>query len=188
MEKPKEEIAYHGKLFAIVKKPLEINGEIKTLEVARRAPGIRLIIETDDGKIAMNKEYRHELAGYDLRLPGGKVFDSLDEYLAALEAGGDFAEHIAAAARKEGKEEVGIDSGDFRWVAKSIAGLTIEWDLHYFVVTHPKIGEQQLEHDENIEVVYLTKEEAEKACFDGSMREDRAAMQLLKYLHGVYSV
>jgi len=55
-----------------------------TLEFARRSPGTRLIIEKGD-KIILSREFRHELGSYDYRLPGGKVYDSLDEYNKALQ-------------------------------------------------------------------------------------------------------
>jgi len=48
-------------------------------ETARRAPGVRLII-VRDGQMLITREFRNELDDYDYRLPGGKVFDTLDEY------------------------------------------------------------------------------------------------------------
>jgi hypothetical protein len=76
--KPKFEVVYRGKMFEIV------NWEGKpgvTFEAAVRAPGVRLIIETEkDGlkALLMTKEVRREATGVDFRLPGGKVFDSLE--------------------------------------------------------------------------------------------------------------
>lgn len=37
-----------------------------------RAPGVRIILDDQNsGKILLTREFRHELDGYDYRLPGG---------------------------------------------------------------------------------------------------------------------
>src|SRR5690348_11852646 len=74
----KEEIFARGKLFEVVQLPQE-NGAV--LEVDRRAAGVRIIIPNkEDGKILLTREFRRELNNWDWRLPGGKVFDSLEEF------------------------------------------------------------------------------------------------------------
>ena len=80
-----EEIFAAGKLFELVHLP-QPDGRV--FELARRAPGVRLIIcDRQNKTILLTKEFRQELDGWDYRLPGGKVFDSLDEY-EAFRAGG----------------------------------------------------------------------------------------------------
>jgi 8-oxo-dGTP pyrophosphatase MutT (NUDIX family) len=177
-----ETTKYQGKMFAIVDKEIDVNGKTITIEVGRRAPGVRLIIEATDGALLLTKEYRPELGRYDIRLPGGKVFDSLAEYQTALSAGTDLFPAIEAAARLEAKEEVGIDSGDFTRIHTSIAGLTVDWDLHYFVVKNPVEGAQALGEHEDIEVARISREDAKKFCLDGSISEERSALVLLRYL------
>ncbi|MEI6117757.1 MAG: hypothetical protein WCP92_00380 [bacterium] len=48
-------------------------------EIAKRSPGVRLII-CDGDKILITNEFRKEVNTDDYRLPGGKVFDTLKEY------------------------------------------------------------------------------------------------------------
>ena len=48
-------------------------------EIVRRPPGVRLLI-VKEGNVLLTKEYRHEADGYDFRLPGGKVFESLRDF------------------------------------------------------------------------------------------------------------
>jgi len=130
----------------------------------------------------LTKEFRVELNAYDVRLPGGKVFDSLDEYAKALESGIDLTPMIESAARKEALEEAGVRSGNFTWLGKSVCGQTVEWDLHFFAVTDADIAGQQLEAHEDIETLLVTKAGAEDMCLDGTISEERSALQLLRYL------
>ncbi len=87
-----ENILAAGKMLELVQFEVDIAGKKKTFETARRAPGVRLIFERD-GKILLSREYRREIASYDYRLPGGKVFDTLTEFKA-------FEGDIAVAARE----------------------------------------------------------------------------------------
>lgn len=171
-------------MFAIVERKDISNGHERTLELARRAPGVRLIIELSDGNLLLTREHRSELGKYDIRLPGGKVCDSLAAYLQLLAKGEDIAPAVEAAARLEAKEEAGVDDGDFTHIHTSVSGLTVDWDLHYFAVTNAKVGSQALEEHEDIETVQVSKEDAKKMCLDGSMSEERSALVLLKYLAG----
>ena len=154
-------------------------------EFARRAPGTRLIIRTPDGKILLTKEFRPEIKGYDYRLPGGKVFDTLKEYNEFLKSAAPIAEKAKVAALKEAREEVGIEAKDAELLGISKCGTTVEWDLYYFIVTDfsAKPPEQELEAGEVIEVMPTDLEEARAMCLDGRIQEDRSALMLLRYLN-----
>ncbi len=176
-----ENITYKGKIIEVVQKDVEQAGVKKMFEFARRSPGTRLIIP--QGKtILLTKEFRHELDGYDYRLPGGKVYDSLDEYNSALERGVDINESAQRAAIKEAHEEAGIEVKDISFFHKSVCGATIVWDLYYFVVNDFSKVEQQLEHGEDIVFEYFDCEKARGMCLDGSISEERSALVLLRYL------
>ena len=58
---------------------MKLGDKKMTFEKARRAPGVRLLI-IKKNKILITKEYRDEIGEFDYRLPGGKVFDKLEEY------------------------------------------------------------------------------------------------------------
>ena len=180
--KPKFAVAYRGRMFEIV------TWEGKpgvTFEVAVRAPGVRLLIETKkDGMKAllMTREIRREAAGTDYRLPGGKVFDSLTELDTHRESGQDITPAAKVAAEKEGREEAGIEGGDFIPLSISKAGASVEWDLHYFTVSNAIIGEQQLEDGEQIQTVILSAEEIFEKLSNGEIQEGRSAEKLWVWL------
>jgi len=113
---PGFEVMYRGKMFEII----NFVGQSNTkFEVAVRAPGTRLIIETEkDGQKAllMTKEIRRETEGYDFRLPGGKVFDSLEQFDLSKKNEDDISLMVKNAAEKEGKEEAGIRGGAYEYL------------------------------------------------------------------------
>ena len=182
--KPKFEIAYRGKMFEVVtwegKPGVKFEGVI-------RAPGVRLIIETEKGgqkALLMTRELRREAGGYDFRLPGGKVFDSLDEFDAHRKSGVDISPIAQNAAQKEGKEEAGISGGQYEPLEVSKAGASVEWDLYYFKVTNAEVGEQELEEHEHgdIETVILSAQEIFEKLSKREIKEGRSADMLWFWL------
>jgi ADP-ribose pyrophosphatase YjhB (NUDIX family) len=179
-----EEITYQGNLIEILHKEVDLGKVKRVFELARRSPGARLIIPKGDS-ILITREYRHETNGYDYRIPGGKVYDSLAEYKAALSEGADIGEAAEAAAVKEAREEAGIEVTDLSFFHKSVCGATIVWDLFYFVVNEfRETDEQHLEHGEDITYEFINKEKVQQMCLNGSISEERSALVLLRYLNG----
>ncbi len=175
------EIVYQGKIVEVVKTPMKIGEKKVSFESARRAPGVRLLF-VRDRKILMSREYRSEIQDYDYRLPGGKVFDTLEEYNAAPQDDASMAKHAEAAAIKEAIEEVGLVAKNLQLIHISHSGATVVWNLFYFVIEDFEEGERELEDGEVIEPEWKTFEEAEKLCLDGSVKEDRSAAVLLRFL------
>lgn len=182
----KEEIRYKGKLFEVVSEPVEIDGKMFTFEKVRRSPGVRLIIGDRQGNILLTREFRRELSEFDYRLPGGKVFDSLDEFNEFKQSKGNIIEKAKQAAFKEAKEETGFAPDALEHHSTSKLGATVEWDLHYFVasVNRSQQGVQELETGENIEVVWFTEEEVKKLILESNkFSEERSVATLMRFLH-----
>lgn len=178
-----EQTAFNGKIIQVIQQDMQIGDKKVTFERARRAPGTRLIIIRDQ-KILLTKEYRNEIQDYDIRLPGGKVFDSLKEYSEFLNTKKTNILSVAQqAAKREALEEAGIIANQINHFTTSHSGATVEWDLFYFIVIDFTVSEQRLEHGENIETKWYTFEQAKSAALNGQMREDRSVAVLLKYLH-----
>lgn len=182
--KPEFEVVYRGKMFEVV--TWEGKPGVK-FESAVRAPGVRLLIETEkDGlkALLMTRELRREADGHDFRLPGGKVFDTLDELDAHRKSGQEIAPIAKRAAEKEGMEEAGIIGGDYMLLEVSKAGASVEWDLHYYKVNNVEIGEQQLEEDEqgDIETVVLSAKEIFQKLSNREVKEGRSADMLWLWL------
>lgn len=177
-----EKVVYRGKIIEIVQLP-QPNG--KVFEVARRAPGTRLIILSEDGsQLLLTREHRREIGDYDFRLPGGKVFDTLEEYDAFRVSGKDILIPAEAKARGEALEETGLVFKKLHHVYTSVCGTTMEWDLYYFVIDEweENTAGQALEEGEDISVSWYPKAEVKEMALDGRIREDRSAAVLLRYL------
>ncbi len=183
---PPEQIIARGKIFELVQLPQE-DGRI--FEVARRAPGVRLIIaDKNAGTILLSRELRRELNAWDYRLPGGKVFDTLEEFEAHRVSGGDMMQAALSKAKEEALEEVGIEVMDLSLVKKSILGTTVEWDLFVFEATAWQFHERmQSGEGEQIEAdTWVSYADAERMIMQGEMQEERVALVLLRWLrsHG----
>lgn len=178
-----ERIFAKGKLFELIQTE-QLDGRI--FEVARRAPGVRLIIADQDAqKILLTKEFRQELGEWDYRLPGGKVFDSLDEYESFRSEGGDIAAVAERKAMEESIEEAGIQINTLTEFKKSTLGATVEWDLFVFESKDWQQHEagQQLETGEHIEADnWFTYEDAAAMALEGHMQEERIALILLQWI------
>lgn len=179
-----EKITYQGKMLEVVEQPMQIGEKNVAFEFGRRAPGTRLIIPLPDSKLLLTREYRTYLNGYDFRLPGGKVLDSLEEYNVFLKTDRDIGEKAREAAIKEAREEVGLVVNDLELFAISKCGASFEWELYYFVVKSFTEAEQQLEHGEDITLAPTPREEIKAMCLDGRIQEERSALMLLRFLQG----
>lgn len=175
-----EEVVYKGKIFEIVKQPMKAGDKKIVFEIARRSPGTRLII-VKDNQMLITSEFRSELNKYDYRLPGGKVFDTLDEY------NKHHTENIlpfaVEAAKRECKEEVGLIAKNIKHFVTAQSGATVVWDLLYFIVDEFEENKngQELETGEAINIEWKSFEEVKKLCKDGNISEDRTLGVLFKF-------
>lgn len=183
--KPNFKIVYQGKMFEVV----EWEGKPGvTFEAAVRSPGVRTMIECDvDGSkgLLMTRELRREAGGWDYRLPGGKVFDTLNELNAYQSENKDVAEKALQAAMRENREEAGVVGGVYEYVETSKAGASVEWDLYYYVVTGAEVGAQELEEAEtgDIETVKLSAHDIFEKLTSREIKEGRSADMLWWWLH-----
>lgn len=173
-----QQIVFSGKIGEVVH---TTQSDGRVFERYRRPPGTRLVIVSPERKILLTREYRQETDSVDLRLPGGKVCDSLADYHTLLESKTDLLEEAKAAAIKEAMEEVGLVVGDLELITIAPSGATVEWDLYYFLVrnyeAHP--DGQHLEHGEDITTTWMGIDELSNAITDGQMQEWRSVGVLL---------
>lgn len=176
--KPKTTVAFSGRIGEVVhiEQP-----DGRVFERFSRPPGTRIVIISPEGKVLITREHRGETGNVDLRLPGGKVRDSLKEYKALNDSGQNIIEAAKQAAIKETLEETGLIARNISFITKANAGATVEWDLYYFLVDQYEVspGGQELEDGEDIEVSWMTAAEIREAIRKGDMQEWRSAGVLL---------
>jgi 8-oxo-dGTP pyrophosphatase MutT (NUDIX family) len=173
-----ESITYSGKIGEVIESE-QPNGRV--FERYRRPPGTRIIIVSPDNEILVTKEYRQESGRVDLRLPGGKVRDTVDAYHELLLSNQDMTAAAAEAAKKEALEETGLVIDDLELATIANAGSTVEWDLYYFITSTYDAHHdgQQLEHGEDIEVTWVSIDEIKQAIAEQRMDEWRSVGVLL---------
>lgn len=190
MKKTSFKSLYKGRIIEVASYDVEYTHDGKTgtytAEIARRSPGVRLLIVDEKNRnILLAKEQRLEATnGWDYRLPGGKVFDRLGDYLPYADDENTLLDYAEKAADKECREETGLKIEDKKFLHKSVSGATIIWDLYYFLVTGFSAASQNLENGEHIFPDWYSMEAVRNMCLNGSIQEDRSVAVILRYLSG----
>ena len=175
-----EKIVYQGKIFEIVQQQMKAGQKTVTFEIARRSPGVRLIIVKKD-HLLLSREFRTDLNAYDYRLPGGKVFDTLDEYQGKSPE--KMMDCAIKAAKKECCEETGLIAKKITHFVTTKAGATLSWDLYYFIIDEfaESADGKALETGEVIETEWKTWSEVKDLARRGQIMEDRTLGVLFKF-------
>ena len=168
-------IKYHGKIIEVIE---ELHGN-KVFEIAKRSPGVRALIVNSD-RMLLSKEYRTETNNYDYRLPGGKVFDKLDDF--CKHENENLLPYANNAVIKEVYEEVGLLAKNPKLIKISKAGATIQWDLYYFEIKEFEKDTQHLEEGEDITFAWYSFDDVLKLCQENKVQEDRTVGVILNYL------
>lgn len=181
-----ETILYQSTLFLIVRRSLRDRktGEVRFHEMVRRPPGVRVIVRTkDDSEFLMVREFRHEYGEWDIRLPGGKVFDVISNML--VKPSLQLAAEAEKAARREIAEELGLKLDSLQAITCQRLGATIEWDLYYYTAIISRttiLADQSQDFGEELRPVWLTRAELASAIREGAFREARSIPVLLRYI------
>jgi 8-oxo-dGTP pyrophosphatase MutT (NUDIX family) len=180
-----DKVLYSGRLIDVASRTLRVERQGKvteySIEVARRPPGVRLLVSRGP-KYLLLREFRSELARWDYRLAGGKVFESQAEHLAFMSSGEDLMVRLLRAVSGEGREELGISVETATLLRKSSAGATIDWDLYFFrveVFDELESGPQP-EHTELLTVEWHDPLSILRLIEDGSFSEDRSIGVLMQ--------
>lgn len=190
-----DSVLYNGKLFQVVnrksKNTVQIDNQDFEIdldyELIKRPPGLRAII-VKDHSVLLNREFRYEKNDWDYRLPGGKVFDSLEEYKHSLK-NNTLTLNIQKKLLEELSEEADILPENYLFFYKSICGFTVEWDLYYYVVDRFKelsssrnncIRKNEFEF---IEHCWIDYNEAFNFCIQNKISEERSSNALIRFLY-----
>jgi len=173
--------------FLETEEEFHIDGQTKKVKrnIVRRPPGIRaLIINKEEEKILLSKEFRYELNDWDFRLPGGKVFDNLEEYKKSLDEN-TVLENVEKTVPKEVLEEIGLIVKNPKLIKISKDGAGVIWNLYYYEITEYEKDSKgpRLEEDEVIEgFVWKSFNEIIELCANNQIHEDRTIAVLLTYI------
>lgn len=157
---------FNGAVFSIERDRLrEENGFEFVRDVVRHPGGAGCLPLLADGRVVLVKQYRHP-AGCDLlEIPAGKI-----------EAG----EQPMECAARELEQEVGFRAGRIEPLADfySTPGFCEE-RLYVYLATELTEVEQNLDHDEFVEVVYLPLAEAVAMAARNELEDSKTIVALL---------
>ena len=105
---------------------------------------------TENNEVLLVRQYRHAIEDTCIEIPGGCVDDSDKSYEAAI--------------ARELKEETGYEFKKFEYLGKISPNpsTNTNW-MHMFLATGGvKVGDQELDHNEDIEVVPVTLPELKR--------------------------
>ena len=123
---------------------------------------------TREGRIIITREYRYPTHGWNYEVPGGGT-DGLP---------------LAAAARKELKEETGYVARRLEKIGKFVvySGVSSEF-CHVFLATGLRREAQQLEHTEHIRVRSVSWAELERLIATNRFRDGMSLAALMMSRH-----
>lgn len=167
---PREQIEsqsiFRGAVFEVVRDRLrEENGFEIVREIVRHSGGAGCLPLFDDGRIALVKQYRHPARRELLEIPAGKI---------------ESGETPMACAMRELEQEIGFRAGRIETLAEfySTPGFCEE-RLYVYLATDLQPVEQNLDHDEFVEVVYLPFTEAVMMAERGEFEDSKTIIALL---------
>lgn len=174
-------ILWQGKVFQLTSVPVNVWSHSYDCEIARRSPGVRVICVQND-KILLTSEYRRENNSIDIRLPGGKIFDDVQEF---LDFSWDIMPRVFDAAKKELQEETGVVAWGLELFHVSHCGASVEWDLYYVLATWCTLGERIIHPwEEDITYDWYTYDDVRNLLKQGTIQEDRMVGVLYRFLEG----
>jgi ADP-ribose pyrophosphatase len=128
-------------------------------------PGAVAMVAWDGARLAMVRQYRHATGGQLLEIPAGTIEPD---------------EPPAATARRELAEEAGVAAAT--WVTGPVfftaPGFCTEL-MHLFLATDLSADSAEGDEDEDLEVVWLTMDDALRAIEAGEIRDAKSILAVL---------
>ena len=143
----------------------EASGQEIVREVVNHSGGAGGVALFADGHIALVRQYRHPAKKDLLEIPAGKI---------------DAGEAPETCAAREIEEELGFRVGRLEKLAEfySTPGFCAE-KLYVYLATELVPTQQKLDHDENVEIVFVTLDEALLMVQSGEIEDAKTIIALM---------
>ena len=164
---------FRGRNFSVREVDIAIpGGGTEVHEHVWRTDGTRIIAFDPERGVLLTHEYRHELAEWDWRIPGGKI------------DGGETAEQAAA---REFREEAGFEAARLSLLWTTTPDSTVRYQRYFFLATELNEVGAEREVGEDLTVHWFELDDACAMALNGEMREEISALALLRLRHRISS-
>lgn len=156
---------YTGKVITLNVDTVRLpNGMTVDLETIRHPGAAAVVPVKDDGTVVLIKQFRHAAGGFIYEIPAGKLHSGEDPV------------HCAS---RELEEEVGYRAASFELLSSifTAPGFADEI-IHIYQATGLTKGQQQLDHDEVLDVIEMPLAEAVGKIADGTIRDAKTIVGL----------
>lgn len=141
------------------------SGDKKVHHIAERVPIVSVFPLTDQYEIYLISQYRYMLRKIVLEAVAGFM---------------EKRETALAAARRELKEEAGIEAYQFEEIGKAeVAGSVFKGKMHFFLAKGLEIGDNKLDESEEITVVKMPLEQAVEKVILGEINHSASMIGIL---------
>ena len=166
---------YKGRIINVrVDKVLLPNGRESSREIVEHPGAIAVVPILPDGKIVLVRQFRKPVEETLFEIPAGK-----------LEKG----ESAETCAMRELEEETGFRAGKLEKLLKFFPSPGISNEgVHLFKATELQEGNKNTDHDELIELSFLSVSEILKMIEDGKIKDAKTIIGILFVDHGFRSV
>lgn len=161
------ESVFDGVLLHVRKDRVRLpNGEESVREYISHPGAVVILAFLPDGRLLFERQFRYPLRRVFLELPAGKI---------------DPGEDVLETARRELREETGYDAGSWQHlgVMHPCIGYSDE-RIEIFAARdlQRSAGGQQLDHNEFLELVTMSPDEAKQAVWDGRITDAKTITSL----------
>ena len=160
------EAVFDGVLLHVRKDEVRLpNGKTSTREYVVHPGAVVVLAELDNGKLLFERQFRYPLRRVFLELPAGKI---------------DPGEAIIDTARRELLEETGYvaDTWEYLGVMHPCIGYSDERIEIFRASGLRNVGAQALDHNEFLEIVEISPNEARQAVWDGRITDAKTITAL----------
>ncbi|SFH58759.1 ADP-ribose pyrophosphatase [Pseudobutyrivibrio sp. OR37] len=171
IERVDRKLVHKGSILDIYEDTVRLpNGnEEKWDFVSHRMGAACVLAVRPDGKLIMVRQYRNALDRFTLEVPAGKR-DSLNE-------------DTSICAARELEEETGYRAGKLEKLLslKSTVAFCDELIDVYLATDLKKIGEQNLDEAEDIDIEFYELEELMDMCYAGKLQDAKTVAAIMAY-------